>query len=70
MLGHHFDRDIAAEPLIASEIDLSHATGAERRDDLVRPQAGARGQWHRGNLPHRDCDGSSLARVTQRLTTL
>src|SRR5216110_1747018 len=33
------DRDGAIEPRIARAIDLAHAAGSERRDDLVRPEA-------------------------------
>jgi len=34
----HLDRDRTVEPRIACAIDLSHAAGAERRDDLVRTE--------------------------------
>ena len=39
--GQHLDRDLAAEPRVARAVDLAHPAGAERRDDLVGPQASA-----------------------------
>ena len=39
---HDLDRHVAAEPDIPGAIDLTHAARAERRDDLVRAEAGTR----------------------------
>ena len=46
--GQDLDRHVAPEPRIARAIDLAHAAGAERRDDLVRAEADTRSQGHRG----------------------
>ena len=35
-IGKDLDRDLAVEARIAGAIDLAHATGAERADDLDR----------------------------------
>jgi hypothetical protein len=37
-LGKDSDRDAALEPLVARGIDLAHPSGADRRDDLVKPE--------------------------------
>jgi hypothetical protein len=37
--GKQLDRDLALQPRIVRAIDLSHATRAEQRLDLVRPDA-------------------------------
>ena len=42
-LGQDLDRDVAIELRVARAIDLAHAAGAERRQDLVRAEAGAGG---------------------------
>jgi hypothetical protein len=34
------------EPRVERAVDLAHATGAEPRDDLVRPETVAGGQRH------------------------
>ena len=39
-LGQRLDRDVAAESRVARAIDLTHAAGAERREDLVGAEAG------------------------------
>ncbi len=49
--GQHLDRHLASQPRVARAVHLAHAAGAERRDDLVGPEPGASGEWHRGNLP-------------------
>ena len=36
------DRDLTIEPRVAGAIDLAHAAGPDRRDDLVRAEAAAR----------------------------
>ncbi len=41
-----FQRDVATEFRVAGAVDLAHAAGAERRDDLVQPEASARLQRH------------------------
>ena len=40
------DRDVAGEAGVARAIDLAHAAGADRRDDLVRAETIARRQRH------------------------
>ena len=42
----HLDRDFAIEALVVGAVDLAHATGPERRDDLVRAEARTCGQRH------------------------
>ena len=39
--GQHLDRHVAVELRVASAVDLAHASGAEGRDDLVRPEPAA-----------------------------
>src|SRR5690349_10145966 len=46
MLRQHLDRDVASEARVARSIHLAHAAGAERRDDLVRPEPRAGGERH------------------------
>ena len=45
----HLDGDVAAEPGVARAEHLAHASGADRRDDLVRAEARAGGHRHRGD---------------------
>jgi hypothetical protein len=47
-LRQDLERDIAPEPGVAGAIDLAHAAGANDGDDLVRPDARARGECHAG----------------------
>ena len=42
----HLQRHVAAQPRVASAIDLTHAAGAEQGDDLVRAEPGAAGESH------------------------
>ena len=42
------DRDCAVEPGVAGAIDLAHPAGAERRFDLVRPEASSPAEFHGG----------------------
>ena len=42
----HLDRDVALEPRVPRPVHLSHAARAERRQDLVRAEAGARRESH------------------------
>ena len=46
-LGKNLDRDVAAELRVLRPIDLSHPARAERREDLVRSEAGSGRQGHR-----------------------
>ena len=39
--GQHLDRDLAPEARVVRAIDLAHAPGAERRDNLVGPNSGS-----------------------------
>ena len=36
--GQHLDRDVAAEAGVARAVDLAHPAGAEKAEDLVRPE--------------------------------
>ena len=45
--GEHLDRDVAIEPRVARAIDLAHAAGAERPEDLERAEPAARTQSRR-----------------------
>ena len=38
-LRQHLDRDVAPEAGVTGAVDLAHATGAKRGDDLVRSKA-------------------------------
>ena len=40
------DGHLAAQPGIAGAVDLPHPTGSQRRQDLVRPEAGSRRKGH------------------------
>jgi hypothetical protein len=40
------DRDVAAEPRVVRPVDFTHPPGAERRDELVRPEARAHEERH------------------------
>ena len=46
-IRQHLDGDVAIELRVASAIDLAHASGPERAEDLVRTEARAGGQGHR-----------------------
>src|SRR5688572_28968936 len=48
--GEDLDRDLAAQPRVLRAIDLTHATGAERRGDFVGSEAGSGCQRHRRTL--------------------
>ena len=37
----HLDGDRAVQPRVGRLVDLAHAAGAERREDLVGPESGA-----------------------------
>jgi hypothetical protein len=50
LVGKDLDSHLAAELGIPSAVDLAHAALADGRDDLVRPEARSRGEWHRRNL--------------------
>ena len=41
-----FDGNGAVKPGVARPIDVAHATGANRRDDLIGSQTGSRNQSH------------------------
>ena len=56
--GQHLDRDVATELRVPRAVHLAHAAGAERRDDLVRPEAQTRGQAQD--------EGSLLLRTSDR----
>jgi hypothetical protein len=42
----HLDGDLTVESCVARTVNLTHAAGADGRDDLVRAEAGVRGQGH------------------------
>ena len=44
LLGQHLDRDDAIQPGVLRLVDLAHPTGADRREDLVGAETGARGE--------------------------
>src|SRR5207244_4509099 len=46
LAGQHLDGDLAAQPRIPCAVDLSHASGAQRREDLEGPKPGTRRQRH------------------------
>ena len=48
--GQDLDGDRAIEPGVAGAIDLTHAAGADRRGDLVRPEPGPGLEGHRGGI--------------------
>jgi hypothetical protein len=39
-------RDVASEPRVARAVDLPHAAGPEKLDDLVGSETGAGREWH------------------------
>src|SRR5438309_5949758 len=45
-IGNDFERDVATELRIARAIHLAHPARAERRDDLIRPEAAAGADGH------------------------
>ena len=53
VLRQHLDRDVALEARVARAVDLAHAAGAERRQDLVRAEAVAGREAH-GERRHPD----------------
>ena len=53
MLEQYLDGDCAAEPRVASFVDLAHPAGADERDNLVVTQAFASRERHVvGDLDH------------------
>ena len=44
--GERLERDVATQAHVARAVDLAHAAGAERLDDLVRAEARAGGEGH------------------------
>jgi hypothetical protein len=46
VVGENFQRDIAAKLCVLRAIHLSHAAGADRSDDFVRPEACAGDEGH------------------------
>jgi hypothetical protein len=40
LLGRHFDSYFATHARIAGTVNLTHATGTERRQDLIRTEPG------------------------------
>src|SRR5262245_34447312 len=53
------DRNLASEACIARTIDLSHATRAQRRKDLVWAQSSGGAQGHGPDLPEREAPRKS-----------
>ncbi len=45
--GEHLHGDVALQAFVARPVDLSHPSGAQRRQNLVRAELGSGGQWHR-----------------------
>ena len=52
MLRQDLDRDLAPGPSVPRAIQIAHAAGAERRDDLVGAKVGSKTQRHPQTLPH------------------
>ena len=48
LLGQDLDRDLAVQPRVPRAVDLAHAAGAERGDDLVRAEPGSCRKTHCG----------------------
>ena len=46
-LGKNLDRDVAIQPAVARPVDVAHPTGANRRENLVRSDPGARQKGHK-----------------------
>lgn len=46
LLWKDLDSHLTPEPRILGPIDLTHAAGGERRDDLIGPKAGPGGECH------------------------
>ena len=46
MRGQHLQRDDAVQPRVAALIDLSHAARAQRTENLIGTETGARFQRH------------------------
>ena len=44
--GQHFDGDLAPQPWVARAIDLAHAPGADKAEDLVAAEPSTRLQGH------------------------
>ena len=44
--GENFQCDVALQRAVARTIHLAHAARADRRDDVVRAEAGADGKGH------------------------
>ena len=51
MLRQDLDRHGPLEARVARLVDLSHPAGADRREDLVGAEAGARSEGHSRNSP-------------------
>lgn len=47
-VGEDLQRDVAAEPVIARPVNLTHPAGAERSDHFVDAEPGSGGQRHEG----------------------
>ncbi len=47
LLGEHLDRDVAPEAGIPRAVDLAHAAGPKKLDDLVGSESRAGRQRHR-----------------------
>ena len=45
-LGQNLERDVTIEAAVAGPVHFAHSTRAQRRDDLVRPDACARRKAH------------------------
>ena len=50
-LGQELESHVAAELRVGGAVNLAHPARAERRDDLVRAEAGAGGERHAATLP-------------------
>src|SRR5262249_58732064 len=55
-LRQHLDRNLASEPGVPRAVDLAHPARAERAEDLVGTEAGARRQSQRAGLCSSDAN--------------
>ena len=55
VLGKHLHGDVTLQPCVAGAIDLAHAAGADRREELVRSEPRASSVRHPGRRDYRAC---------------
>ena len=55
----NLDRNVSTQARVTRAIDLAHAAGAKRRDDLVRPDAIPGCERHGAIMPRRERAGAA-----------